>query len=313
MNLRDLQYLVALADHRHFRRAAQACFVSQPTLSMQVRKLEEELGAKLVERSSRRAMMTPLGAQVVSHARQVGFEVEQIRRLARRAHDPAAGSLRLGAFHTLAPYLFGHVIHPIRDAFPQLELLLSEEKTLELLDKLHTGKLDAALLALPVEDAALHAEFLFEEPFVLAVPEGHALERKRSVSVADLEGRSLLLLEDGHCLRDQALEVCQLAGASEWRDFRATGLETLCQMVAAKVGITLLPILSVQPPAARGPEVRLIPFKPPAPHRRIALCWRKTSSLAGFLPELASVFKALPPALLEPRGLRAAAGSRATG
>jgi len=239
MNLRDLKYLVALADHKHFGRAAASCFVSQPTLSTQIRKLEEELGLPLVERAPRKVMLTPAGQEAAARARVIVSEVEQLKEAARRSRDPEAGTVRLGIFPTLGPYLLPHVIPRIRDRFPELELLLVEEKSDVLLDRLREGKLDAALLALPVIDDQLHAEFLFEEPFLLAVSGRHPLARREHLDVQELATQKLLLLEDGHCLRDQALEVCRLFGANEKSEFRATSLETLRQMVAADVGITL--------------------------------------------------------------------------
>ena len=299
MNLRDLQYLVALADHRHFGRAAAACFVSQPTLSTQVRKLEEELGVPLFERAPRKVMLTPAGRDMVERARRILAEVEQMKESARRTRDPEAGTVRLGMFPTLGPYLLPHVVPTLRERFPRLELLLVEEKTPVLLDRLHEGRLDAALLALPMHDESLHVEFLFEEPFLLAVPTGHRLSGTRSLAMADLADERLLLLEDGHCLRDQALDVCRLAGASEKAEFRATSLETLRQMVAADVGVTLLPLLSVNPPVARSDDIRLLPFRGPAPSRRIAMAWRRSTAMAGLLSQLAGVFRGLPPALFE--------------
>jgi LysR family hydrogen peroxide-inducible transcriptional activator len=303
MNLRDLHYLVSLADHKHFGRAAEACFVSQPTLSTQLRKLEEELGVTLVERNPRKVLLTDVGRQIVARARDVLNEVEQIKHIAHRDQDPESGSLRLGIFPTLGPYLLPHVLGTIRERFPRLELLLVEEKTPELVQRLREGKLDAAILALPVHDDTLHAEFLFEEPFLLAVPQSHPLARRPSLKLADLGDQSLLLLEDGHCLRDQALEVCHLAGAGEKSGFRATSLETLRQMVAADVGITLLPTLAVKPPVAQAPNVQLIEFRGShPPSRRIAMLWRKSSAMGGFLKQLAGVFRELPEGLLDPHG-----------
>lgn len=299
MNLRDLRYLVALAEHRHFGRAAAASFVSQPTLSTQIRKLEEELGVTLVERSPRRVLLTETGREIIARARDVLNEVEQIRGIARRSHDPEAGTVRLGIFPTLGPYLLPHVIPQIRDRFPKLELLLVEEKTEEVLKRLREGKLDAGILALPIHDDTLHAEFLFEEPFLLALPQDHPLASKSALKLSDLKEESLLLLEDGHCLRDHALEVCHMAGAGEKSGFRATSLETLRQMVGANVGITLLPVLSVKPPVARNGSVRLIEFRGRAPSRRIAMLWRKSSALAPFLKRLAQVFREVPQGLFD--------------
>ena len=300
MNLRDLKYLLALADHKHFGRAAAACFVSQPTLSTQIKKLEEELGVSLVERAPRKVMLTPAGRDAADRARRIVAEVEQMKEGARRSQDPEAGTVRLGMFPTLGPYLLPHVIPRIRERFPKLELLLVEEKSDVLLSRLHEGKLDAALLALPVHDDRLHSEFLFEEPFVLAVPENHPLARRDSLGLAELNDQKLLLLEDGHCLREQALEVCRLSGANEKSEFRATSLETLRQMVAANVGITLLPTLAIKPPVARSPNIHLLGFSDSHPSRRIAMLWRRSSAMNGFLLELSRVFSELPAELFSP-------------
>ena len=300
MNLRDLKYLVALADHKHFGRAAAACYVSQPTLSTQIKKLEDELGVPLVERAPRKVMLTPAGRDAAERARRIVAEVEQMKEAARRSQDPEAGTVRLGMFPTLGPYLLPHVVPRIRARFPHLELLLVEEKSDVLLSRLREGKLDAGLLALPVADDQLHTEFLFEEPFVLAVPESHPLAQRGSLTLAELSHQQLLLLEDGHCLREQALDVCRLSGANEKSEFRATSLETLRQMVAADVGITLLPTLAVKPPVARSPNIHLLGFSDSHPSRRIAMVWRKSSAMSGFLQVFAQVFRELPPGLFQP-------------
>jgi LysR family hydrogen peroxide-inducible transcriptional activator len=300
MNFRDLRYLVALADHRHFGRAAAASFVSQPTLSTQIRKLEEELGVALVERAPRRVMLTPIGREIVERARKVIAEVEQMGEIARRSQDPEAGTVRLGIFPTLAPYLLPHVLPAIRARFPRLELLLVEEKTDQILARLRDGRLDAGVLALPLHDDQLQIEPLFDEPFVLAVPQRHALAGRPSLKLRDLDDQHLLLLEEGHCLRDQALDVCRMSGADERDGFRATSLETLRQMVAAGVGITLLPTLAVQPPVPTSDDIRLLAFQGDAPHRQIAMVWRSSSAMAGFLQQLAAEFRKLPKALLLP-------------
>ena len=294
MNIRDLHYLVALAEHRHFGRAAAASFVSQPTLSTQLRKLEEELGVTLIERAPRRVMLTPIGHEITARARHILREIEQLQETARRSLDPEAGSIRLGIFPTLGPYLLPHAVPRIRSRFPKLELLLVEEKTEVLLQQLREGRLDAAILALPLHDDQLHVEFLFEEPFLLAVPAGHPLARRTAITLDDLQHERLLLLEEGHCLRDQALDVCHLAGANERSGFRATSLETLRHMVAAEVGITLLPLLAVSPPIPASRDIALVPFQAPSPHRRIAMTWRRTSAMDGFLRKLAPSFVCVP-------------------
>jgi LysR family hydrogen peroxide-inducible transcriptional activator len=299
MNLRDLHYLVSLAEHRHFGRAAEACFVSQPTLSTQIKKLEDELGVSLVERTPRNVLLTEIGREIVRRSRGVLAEVDEIKAIAQRTRDPESGSLRLGIFPTLAPYLLPHVIPLLRERFPRLELLLREEKSDQIVRMLREGSLDVGILALPLHEDSLHEEFLFEEPFVLAVPSGHPLAGRKKLKMEDLNEQSLLLLEDGHCMRDQALEVCQMAGASEKSGFRATSLETLRQMVAANVGITLLPALAVKAPMAQAGNVQLIEFSGKPPSRRIAMVWRKSSSMTPFLTSFAQVIQGLPPSLFD--------------
>lgn len=300
MNLRDLKYLVALADYKHFGRAAAACFVSQPTLSTQIKKLEDELGISLVERAPRKVMLTPAGREASIRARAIVAEVDQMKEVARRSQDPEAGTLRLGIFPTLAPYILPHVIPTIRQRFDQLELLLVEEKSHQLLTQLREGRLDAALLALPIYEEHFHGEYLFEEPFVLAVPQTHRLADAPTVTLDHLAHERLLLLEDGHCLRDQALDVCKVAGASEKTEFQATSLETLRQMVAANVGITLLPLLATKPPIASVPHLCFVEFRGARrPSRKIAMVWRKSSAMTDFLVRFSNVFKELPAELFQ--------------
>lgn len=266
----------SVADHGHFGRAAEACYVSQPTLSTQIKKLERELGVELVERSTRGANLTPAGQVIVQSARAILVEVDGIRAIAKRAADPEAATLRIGLFPTLAPYLLPHVVPAIHARFPKLELLLSEEKTETVLDRIRDGQLDAGVLALPIRGDRLVVAPLFDEDFVLVVPSDHPLAgaADEPVRVAVLAGERLLLLEEGHCLRDHALAVCQLAGATERRGFRATGLETLRQMVAGGVGMTLLPELALRAPVLPSPAVAVRRFVKPAPSRRVARCWR---------------------------------------
>jgi LysR family transcriptional regulator, hydrogen peroxide-inducible genes activator len=298
MNLRELRYLVALADHKHFGRAAEATFVSQPTLSTQLKKLEDELGVSLVERNPRNVMLTEVGEAVVARARVVLREADEIRAIARRAMDPESGMVKLGVFPTLGAYLLPHIVPGMVARFPKLELILVEEKTETILRMLHEGDLDCGILALPIPEDGLHTEFLFEEDFILAVPQKHPLAKQKRVRLKDLLQEELLLLDDGHCLREQALEVCHQAGANERGGFRATSLETLRHMVAANVGMTLLPALTVHPPAPMSAAVHLVPFHDPPPHRRIAMVWRRTSALSAFLQKLVPLVKNVPPAAL---------------
>jgi LysR family hydrogen peroxide-inducible transcriptional activator len=300
MNIRALKYFVKLAELRHFSKAAEACFVSQPTLSTQIRKLEEELGVPLVERAPRKVMLTPIGEDIAHRARHILRDLEHMKDAARRSKDPKTGTVRLGIFPTLAPYLLPHVIPKIRSRFPELKLQLAEEKTEDILNMLDQGRLDAGLLALPVEPHGMEMEVLFEEPFVAAMPANHPLCRRQSIELQDLAGEELLLLEEGHCLRQQALAVCALAGAHERVDFHATSMETLRQMVATNTGLTLMPVLAVKPPIPATDNIALRPFAPPAPSRTIALVWRGSSPMGGFLRELAASLTVAPELLLEP-------------
>jgi LysR family hydrogen peroxide-inducible transcriptional activator len=300
MNFRALQYFVKLAELKHFSKAANACFVSQPTLSTQIAKLEDELGVSLVERAPRQIMLTPIGEDIAHRAKHVLRDIEHIKDAARRSKDPETGTIKLGIFPTLAPYLLPHVIPVICQRYPELRLQLAEEKTEDILNMLDQGRLDAGLLALPIDDHGMEMEILFEEPFVTAMPASHPLTDKKVICLKDLEGEELLLLEEGHCLRQHALAVCALAGAHERVDFHATSMETLRQMVAANAGVTLMPVLSVKPPIAATDNIALRPFESPAPSRTIALVWRSSSPLGSFLRKLADSLKVSSDMLREP-------------
>jgi len=288
MNLRDLEYLVALAETRHFGRAAERCHVSQPTLSAQLRKLEEFLGVALVERRPRRVALTPAGEAVVERARRMLQDAEDIRGLARASQDPLSGPLKVGLIPTLGPYLLPRVATKIARALPKLSLLLHEYQTAPLVERTLDGELDLAILALPAETRGLVTRELFSEAFLVAMPERHRLAARKQVRTADLEGEKLLLLEEGHCLRDQALEVCAHSGTEE-QAFRATSLETLRQMVASGLGLTLLPELSAAGPfaSARGLAVR--PFAPPTPHRVIGAAWRRSTSRGEAIAQVCEI------------------------
>lgn len=274
MNLRDLQYLVAVADNLHFGKAARLCNVSQPTLSMQLKKLEVQLGVQFFERSNKSVLLTPIGRQLVAQARRTLEEAEQIRQIAKTAGNPLTGDLRMGVFPTLAPYLLPSLVPKMSSQFPGLNLLLVEDKTASLITGLVEGQIDCALLAMPIADEHLEGVELFREPFTLAVGVHHPLAKRKILSVEDIKDTTMLLLDEGHCLRDQALMVCQSIGVGEAKNFRATSLETLRHMVASGNAVTLMPQLAVQP---NDPHVRYIPFKQPVPSRTIGLYWRKTS------------------------------------
>ena len=274
MNLRDLRYLVALADLKHFGKAADLCHVSQPTLSTQLKKLETYLGIQLVERTQRQVMLTDIGKEIATRARHLVREADEIIDTARQYQDPFRGKLRIGFIPTLGPYLLPHIVSPIHKHYTNLELLLFEDLTHRLLDRLRDGDLDAAVLALPLSAHGLREIPLFSEPFVVALPKGHALTKQKEVSVSDLEGSTLLLLEDGHCLRDQALDFCGDINTREREDFRATSLETLRHMVGAGAGITLLPKLAAMGRATQHRSVITKPFAEPVPCRRLGIVER---------------------------------------
>jgi LysR family hydrogen peroxide-inducible transcriptional activator len=287
MNLRDLNYLVAVADLRSFIQAADQCFVSQPTLSTQIKKLEENLGVKIFERSNKKVLPTEVGEQIVTSARRILNEVEQIKELAEMAQDPLAGNFRLGAFPTLSTYIFPGLVPIIKEKLPKVRLILIEEKTDPLIQQLKQGQIDAALLALPVHEDFLQAELLFTDEFKLAVAPENPLAKKQKISQADLFQQQLLLLDEGHCLRGQAMQVCHLNGAEEQQDVRATGLETLRLMVKAGTGITLIPQIAIP---ESDPGICYLPFTNP-PNRSIGLLWRKTSVRTQLINTLIEIIK----------------------
>ena len=286
MNLRDLKYLVAVAEQRHFGRAADACFVSQPTLSTQLKKLETELGVTLIERNNRQVMLTPVGARIVDQAHAVLREVNELYHLAEEHRDPLGGDFRLGIIPTVAPYLLPKILRPISKALPNLRVQLTEGQTAVISRLLRDGELDAVILALPLDEENFVETRLYSEPFLFAVSKKHPKAAKKTVQLRDLDGEQVLLLEDGHCLRDQALEVCKSHNAMENANFRATSIETLRQMVAANVGTTLMPELAV---TSKSGPVRYIPFRGTPPHRDIGLCWRATTHRAALLEQLSDV------------------------
>ncbi len=278
MNLRDLRYFVALADTRHFGKAAERSFVSQPTLSAQIKKLETYLGVQLIERQPRKVTLTETGAKILPLARRVLQESDEIVSLARNEHDPLSGKLKVGLIPTIGPYLLPVVTRKLRKQLPRLKLMLYEYQTQPLLEKLRAGDIDLGILALPVPLDGLEALSLYDEDFTLAVPTASPLAKKSSVKVDDLTGETLLLLEDGHCLRDQALDVCSRIDVKESEDYRATSLETLRQMVAAGLGITLLPELATRGPFGSGHGLAVKPFAKPVPSRRVGAVWRKSTA-----------------------------------
>ena len=300
VTLRQLRYLVAVADTLHFGRAASACHVSQPSLSAQIQQLEDALDVALVERTQRRVLLTPAGREVVARARRILGDVSDLAAFARGAGAPLSGEMRLGVIPTLAPYYLPGVLPCLRAAHPDLKLLLREDQTGRLLDMLRAGRLDALILALPADDPGLESVPLFDESFLVALPAGHPLAGRETLSEESLLGERLLLLEEGHCLRDQALAVCGFdARGGERVGFAGTSLNTLCEMVAGRIGITLLPALA----AARAPQgVETRPFADPAPSRRMGLVWRRGSPRDGELRLLAECLRTHAPPGVTPAG-----------
>lgn len=288
MTLREFEYVVAVADTLSFSRAAERCHVSQPTLSAQIKKMEDALGVTIFERNNRNVYVTQTGAEIVSSARKVLSEVTVMREVARAARDPFSGRFRLGAFPTLASYLFPKVLPQIKSTMPNLHLILVEEKTDELLARLKSGTLDAAFIALPVNEPALLYRKLFDDPFYLAAPPDHPLVNAGPIDTAELRHHPLLLLEEGHCLRDQALDICHVIGTTEQTDYRATSLETLRQMVKVGSGLTLMPELATD---HADTDIAYVPFIAPVPHRTIGLVWRKTSRRTGVIDKVLAQFK----------------------
>jgi len=289
VNPRDLQYVVALAETGHFGEAAARCHVSQPTLSAQIKKLEEYLGVALFERQPRNVAPTEVGARIVERARRVLQETTDIRELARASRDPLTGRLRVGLIPTIGPYLLPRVAVKLRRSLPKLSLMLYEYQTAPLLGKLRSGELDLAILALPADTTGLETRSLFAEAFVVAMPRDHRLVARKRVKAADLEDETLLLLEEGHCLRDQALEVCGAVPVNEEQDFRATSLETLRQMVAAGLGITLLPRLAAEGPVAGARGLEFRPFSPPSPARMVGAAWRPSTTRQAAIDAICEV------------------------
>jgi LysR family hydrogen peroxide-inducible transcriptional activator len=280
MTLTELRYIVAVARERHFGRAAEACFVSQPTLSVAIKKLEEELDVKIFERGSTEVSMTPLGEAIVRQAQQVIEQAQGIREIAKRGKDPLAGPLRLGIIYTIGPYLLPELVKNAIEHTPQMPLILQENFTVKLLDMLRTGELDCAIMAEPFPEAGLAIAPLYDEPFMAAVPRTHALASRKSITSEELKRETMLLLGTGHCFRDHVLEVCpefaRFSSDTEGikKSFEGSSLETIKHMVASGMGVTVVPALSV--PREPQAHVVFIPFADPVPSRRVVLAWRKS-------------------------------------
>lgn len=291
VNLRELQYLVAIDEEKHFNKAAKRCFVSQPTLSGQLKKLEDELGVMLVERNNRQVKMTSVGSSVAQQARIVLAEVKRIKEITQAFDDPMTGEIHLGLIPTVAPYLLPHFMPTLKKKHAQLNLWLYEYQTAVLLDMLSDAKLDLVILALPVDTDEFDEIDLYNEPFWLAISKDDKLFHKKIAKLSDLNKREILLLQEGHCLRGQALDVCFNNGANEYTGFQATSLETLRYMVAEGVGSTLLPELSVPKRIAKNSSIRYLPFTNPKPIRRIGMLFRKGSYRRETYDKIAEVIK----------------------
>ena len=298
MTLTELRYLVAVARERHFGKAAEACFVSQPTLSVAIKKLEEELDVKLFERGSNEVTATPLGLEIVRQAQVVLEQVADLKEIARRGNDPVSGPLRLGVIYTIAPYLLPDLVQLSIARAPQMPLILQENFTVKLLEMLRAGEIDVAVLAEPFPDAGLATAALYDEPFQIAVPKKHPLARRKRISAEELKNETLLLLGTGHCFRDHVLEVCpEYAGFSSNADgirksFEGSSLETIKYMVAAGMGVTVVPQLSV--PAEPDRHIAYVPFADPVPTRRIVLAWRRSFTRYEAIAALRNAIYACP-------------------
>lgn len=288
ITLQELKFLIAVSEHKHFGKAAESCFVTQPALSIQIKKLEDMLNATLIERTNKSVRMTELGEAVVERARLIQQEVQNIIDLSKKGSSILEGPFKLGVIPTIAPYIVPLFMSDLAESYPELQLYLREEQTESALDLLHKGELDAVLYATPWPDSRFHNIEILQEPFVVAMPETHPLAQKEQIESTDLKGEEIILLEDGHCLKDHILEACQFMGFSKRTDFQATSLETLKQMIAIGLGITLLPV-SASTQLPKGMVVR--PFVAPAPTRGIAIAYRKSAAVTKSYAALASVIK----------------------
>ena len=282
MTLTELKYIVAVARAKHFGHAAEACFVAQPTLSVAIKKLEDELGVTLFERGGSEVSVTPLGAQIVAQAERVLEQTAAIKELAKQNKDPLAGPLRLGVIYTIGPYLLPPLVKRLIDTVPQMPLVLQENYTHKLLELLRQGELDAAIVALPLPEHGMSMQTLYDEPFVVAMPRSHPWAKRKEIPADDLKLETMLLLGAGHCFRDQVLEVCpemarySTPGNGMQRTFEGSSLETIRHMVASGIGLTVLPRASVADMNDPNGLLTYVPFSDPAPSRRVVIVWRKS-------------------------------------
>lgn len=290
MNIRDLEYLVALSEHKHFRKAAEACYVSQPTLSGQIRKLEDELGVLLLERTSRKVLFTQSGLLLVKQAKKILLEVQTFKDMASNQGKAMSGPLHIGIIPTLGPYLLPIILPVIEQKYADLDLFVYESQTQQLLEKLDAGQLDCALLAQVPETEAFIESAIFNEEMLLAVSAKHEWASKDNVPLEILRENEVLMLDDGHCLRDHTLDYCFTAGAKENSHFQATSLETLRNMVATNKGITLIPKLATLNERNQY-GIKYLSFTAPVPYRKIILVYRPGSPLRERYEQLAKLVK----------------------
>ena len=298
MTLTELRYIVAVAREKHFGRAAEACFVSQPTLSVAIKKLEEELDVKIFERGANEVSVTPLGQEIVRQAQSVIEQAQAIKEIAKRGKDPISGPLRMGVIYTIGPYLLPDLVKQAIERVPQMPLIIQENFTAKLLEMLRTGELDAAIMAEPFPDTGLAVAPLYDEPFMAAVPKSHPLAKRKSLSAEELKNETMLLLGTGHCFRDHVLEVCpeyaRFSSDAEGirKSFEGSSLETIKYMVASGMGVTVVPQLSV--PKDANPHVKYVPFAAPVPTRRVVLVWRRTYTRYEAIAALRNAIYACP-------------------
>lgn len=282
MTLTELRYIVAVAREHHFGRAAEACFVSQPTLSVAIKKLEEELGIALFERANNEVSVTPIGARIVEHAAHILEQTHTLKQIAQQGKNPLLGTLRLGAIYTIAPYLLPHLIPALHDIAPDMPLLLEENLTRNLTEKLRQGELDVLIISLPFDEPGIETLTLYHEPFQVALPANHPWRAKKSVHIDDLAQENMMLLGAGHCFRDQVLQACPALNRSSapsgtlQKTLESSSLETIRYMVASGVGITVMPCTAVIQTPIDQALLCFRPFESPAPDRAVALAWRKT-------------------------------------
>ncbi|MEF9943418.1 MAG: hydrogen peroxide-inducible genes activator [Burkholderiaceae bacterium] len=294
MTLTELKYIVAVARERHFGRAADACFVSQPSLSVAVKKLEDELGVQIFERRSQEVTLTAPGERIVAQAQRVLDEAKRVKEIAAQGKDPLVGPLRLGVIYTISPYLLPGLVRQLLDDAPQMPLLLTENFTVRLLELLRNGEIDVGIMALPLPETGMLLQPLYDETFTVAVPRDHAWADAPSVASADLKQETMLLLGAGHCFRDQVLEVCpemaRYSAATEGmqKTFEGSSLDTIRHMVASGLGLTVLPMSSVPVTPAGDSLISYVPFTAPAPNRRVVLVWRKSFTRTAAIEALRS-------------------------